>query len=391
MKLVYSLPHPADHLESEQAGHIVRARAMLAALESLGHEIIRVEAAADQRTQAAVGTYRRVVKKLLPRPVAMRMRDLARVANSRRYAGRVIEAVTQHRPDLIFETHIAFSLAGKVASEQTGCPLVLDDVSPSWEEEQQYGVGSRRLALDTHHDVTQHARLVIAVSGVIRRSLIEDGVPAQKIVTISNGINEALFHPGIDGRAQRARCGISADAVVIVFVGSFQPYHRVDLLLDAFARVSTSRPAHLLLIGAGKYLAETQAAVTNLGLDNRVTFAGRIPYQDVASYTAAGDIAIMPATNSYGNPMKVYEYMALGKTVLAPDQETITEIVTHGNNAYLFEPGNVESMAVALKTVIEDEDLRVRLGRRAADDARQHTWTKRAETLQQAIRAALAL
>ncbi|NDJ86457.1 MAG: glycosyltransferase, partial [Chloroflexi bacterium] len=176
MKIVYSLPHPADQLESSQAGHTVRARAILSALERRGHEIIRVQAAAGQQSQAAVSTYRSIVKKLLPRPIAMRLRDTARVAYSRRYAGRLIEALQQHRPDVILETHIAFTLAGKIASAETGIPLVLDDVAPPWEEEEQYGVGSRKLARQTYQEITHQARMLVAVSGAIRRLLIAEGL-----------------------------------------------------------------------------------------------------------------------------------------------------------------------------------------------------------------------
>lgn len=383
MKILYSLPHPADSLDSEQAGHTVRARAMLGALETLGHDIIRLEAASNPRSQSAVKTYRSVVKKLLPRPVAQRMRDLARVAYSRNYGARLIEAIHQHQPDVILETHIAFSVAGKMASAQTGIPLILDDVAPSWEEEQQYGVGAKQLALNTHREVTQQASLLVAVSGVIRQHLIDERIAENKIITVHNGINAAKFHTGIDSLAIRNRYHIPADAVVIVFVGSFQPYHRVDLLIEAFAHVKTD--AYLFLVGDGQRRPEAKALCEKLGLTERVIFTGRIPYEQVADYSAVGDIAIMPATNSYGNPMKIYEYMALGQAVLAPRQETITEIVTHAQDAYLFEPENVGAITEALERVIVDGELRHRLGQSAAQQAIHFTWEARAKSLEAAI------
>jgi glycosyltransferase involved in cell wall biosynthesis len=82
--------------------------------------------------------------------------------------------------------------------------------------------------------------------------------------------------------------------------------------------------------------------------------------------------------------------MALGKAVIAPDQETIREIATHGQGIYLFESENVPSMAAALKTVIEDADLRQQLGQQATQIAAAHTWRRRAETLQGAIMKVLA-
>lgn len=317
MKIVYSLPHPADRLRSEQAGHMVRANAILSALEQRGHEIVIVEAAAgaprpdaasEKRGNLAVSAYRNVVKRLLPRPVALWMRDNARVAFGRRYGARLAEIVAEARPAVILETHIAYSPGGKIASVQTGVPLVLDDVAPSWEEKYLYGTGSNRLAVAVHREVTGQASFMAAVSGPMRRFLIEDGIPEEKLVLVSNGIDPALFHPGVDGSAQRAAHGIPPEAVVIVFVGSFQPYHRVDLLLQAAARLDNAElPVWLLLVGSGKQLAETQAQAAALGLAGRTVFTGRVPSQEIAGMVAAGDIAVMPATNPYGNPMKIYE------------------------------------------------------------------------------------
>lgn len=387
MKIIYSLPHPADRLGSQQAGHVIRASALLDALERLGHTVIQLEAATEQSTQTAVGLYRKVVKRMLPRPVAMRMRDTARISHGRRYAHRLIEAIERTHPDVIFETHIAFSLAGKIASEQTGVPLVLDDVAPSWEEEQQYGVGLKEAARDIHRQVTDCARLLIAVNHTMRRYLLEEGIQASKIITVENGIDSRYFRPDVDGHVRRQQYRLPPNAVVIVYVGSFQPYHRVDLLLHAFAQIKTAPAAHLLLVGEGKYTAGAKALAQSLNLLDQVTFTGAVDYSAVASYIAAGDIAVIAANSSYANPMKLYEYMALGKPIVAPNQETITDVVTHDKNAYLFTPEDVPAMAAALKAVSEDLSLRQRLGKAASALAAEQTWDKRAETIQRALEA----
>jgi glycosyltransferase involved in cell wall biosynthesis len=386
MKIVYSLPHPADKLGSTGAGHTVRATAMLNALEQLGHEIIRLEAASEGSTQAAVGLYRNVVKKMIPRPIAMRMRDTARIAHGRRYAQRLVELIQKTKPNLILETHIAFSLASNIASSQTGIPYMLDDVAPSWEEQKLYGVGLKDQAVSIHRQVTRDAKLLVAVNQSMRRNLIQDGLPEQKIIVIENGIDDQAFHTQVSGGDVRRRYGIAEDAVVIVFVGSFQPYHRVDLLLQAFGQIQTDKQVHLLLVGEGQKSDESKALTTELGLNDRVTFVGRVDYHDVPMYLASGDMTIMPATNEYGNPMKIYEYMALGKVVLAPNQETITEIITHDFNGFLFEKENIGSMARVIKTIIEDRLLRDRLSKQASESASQHTWLKRAQKLQEALR-----
>ena len=385
MKILYSLPHPADRLGTHGAGHLVRAAALLDALGGLGHEVIRMEAAAGAGSAVPVRAYRNVVKRIIPRPIAMILRDWGRIQYGKDYAVRLVDAVAHNRPDIILETHIAFSLAGAIASSQTGIPLVLDDFAPAWEEEQQYGVGLKSQALSIHRQVSAQASILVAVNETLHRLLIEGGAVPKKVVTISNGIDPALFAPNLDGEARRTQLGFAPHDVVIVFVGSFQPSHRVDLLLRAFCQMPGGERARLLLVGSGQTYDAMRALASSLGLSERVVFTGSVSYSDVPSYLAAGDIAIMPAASDYANPMKIYEYMALGKAVVAPRQPTITEIVADQQDALLFTPGEVSAMAQALNSLVTDPALRKQLGAAARLRATGQTWQERAVLLQDAM------
>ncbi len=389
MKILYSLPHPADRLGSQQAGHVIRATAITTALQELGNDVIRIEAASAQAAQASIGFYRNVMKRFFPRRLAMVIRDAARIRHGRMYARRLIAAIDEHKPHVILETHIAFSLAGKISSMRTGVPLVLDDCAPAWEEEQQYGVGLKTAARKIHREVTGHARLVVAVNDTLHRYLLEEGIPSEKVITVENGIDQNYFHPNVDGGGRRSQYAVPDDAVLVVFVGSFQYYHRVDLLLQAFKNINPDQRLHLLLVGEGQTTQECKTYVERENLGSRVTFAGRVSYEDVASYIAAGDISIIPATNDYGNPMKLYEYMALGKAVIAPNQTTVTEIATHGLNAYLFAPENIIELSLALERLASDPALRNLLGVNGSKLAAEHTWRKRGITLTKAISEAI--
>lgn len=381
MKILYSLPHPSDRLVEQRAGHMVRASALLENLQKHGHDLIRSEAAVNSRTNATVNIYRKLVRRMLPASAAMRIRDHARIRHGRKYAESLLKLALEYEPDVILETHIAFSLAGKIVSETTGIPLVLDDCSPGREEELQYGVGLPVQALEIHREVTRHARLVVAVNQTMRGLLVADGVRPESILIVENGYDDSLFHPGIDGSNLRTLHGIPETSAVIIFVGSFQPYHKVELLLNAFNKIKDHHDIHLLLVGDGRTLQQCISHAKSIGIQDRVTFSGRIPYHQVPQYIAAGDIAVMPATNDYGNPMKIYEYMALGKAVVAPDQPTIGDLVTHGKDCYLFVPDDVASLGNALRLLALNRQLRTLLGENAAGNALNHSWRRRAETL----------
>jgi glycosyltransferase involved in cell wall biosynthesis len=390
VKILYCLPHPAHRLDSSEAGHIVRANALLAALREAGHDVLVLQAAEGAATRAAVGAHRDLVKRVLPRPLSPFFKDIPRLLLSRRFAAQVTATVRAERPDCILETHVAQTVAGVTASAATGCPLVVDDVAPWWEEEVAYGVRFRALTRRVYDQVTAGARLLVAVSSEIRRSLVDIGVPADKIVLVPNAVDARVFAAERDAAAVRRRLGIAADAVVVVFAGSFQDYQRVDRLLAAFAELAPARPVHLLLVGDGRNRPAAAALVRELGLADRVTFTGHVPYDAVADYTAAGDIAVVPATNDYGNPMKLYDYSALGKAVVAPDQSTVTDIVTHGESAWLFAKDDGAALTAALARLVDDAALRARLGGRAALLARERTWQRRGQDLARALQAVAA-
>jgi glycosyltransferase involved in cell wall biosynthesis len=389
MKILYSLPHPSDRLDVERAGHVIRANALLGSLERLGHEVIRVEASGNVGgSDLAVNTYRGFIKRYIPRSVSLRLRDAGRLVYTRIFARRLVQAVEMHRPDLILETNIAFSSAGAIASTRTGVPLVLDDVALPLEEDTEvgYGIGLKAAAVKVFRKITRQASLVIAVSGTIRQFLLKEGVDDSKIAIIPNGIDADSFSGSADGRRHREILGISDETTLLVFVGSFQPFHRVDLLLDSFAELARQYDVYLLLVGDGSTAPAAREQAERLGISSRVHFAGRIPYIRVASYISVGDIAVLSGVLDFGNPMKLIEYMAMGKAVVAPDLSVITDMATNGENILVFKDGSMESLTETLAQMVANPDLRDRLGAAALAYARSQTWDARAVDLLASLR-----
>jgi glycosyltransferase involved in cell wall biosynthesis len=380
MRILYSLSHATDTLASERAGHLLRASALLAELSRQGHEVLRIEAAGTQGSAAAVGAYRGVVRRLLPRAAALKLRDAGRLVMARRSGRRLIAAARAFRPDVILETHTSFGLAGQMAAAATGAPLVLDDVAPPWEEAEQYGAGLAELAGAIYRRVIGEASLLVAVAEPIRRHLMQCGVSEQRIIDIENGIDPALFHAAVDGRARRAELGLGGSDVAIVYVGSFQPFHRVPLLLESFARLRDER-LFLILVGEGRTQSECRAMVAALGIGDRVAFVGRVPYHDVPAFIAAADIAVQPATLDYGDSMKLREFMAVGRPVIAPRVPAIARHVDHERTGILFEADDPAALAAAIARLAADPPRRSRLGETAACLAANHSWALRAATL----------
>ena len=113
----------------------------------------------------------------------------------------------------------------------------------------------------------------------------------------------------------------------------------------------------------------------------------------MAGYVSTFDIALQPEVTAYASPLKLFEYMALGRAVIAPDAPNIREILTHGVDALLFEPNNPESLASAIRKLVADSGLRARLGAAAAEKIHREdiTWARNARRAISLVRQAQAM
>lgn len=385
MNIAYSFPKPSHALAGESAGDAVRARAMLAALRSCGNEIRVVEGKGSAIAAAAASGYRGALRKVLPRRIALAARDVIRVPLSRRLGARLAEEARSFHAEAIMETHDSLSLAGAVAAEASGLPLLVDDVAPPLEAEHFAGIGAAALHRYVFERTMAAAHRVVAVNRTMQRRLVESGIDPTKIVLVENGVDLTRFEANPDTAALRAAHAIPADNLIVTFVGSFQRYHGAELLIEALAARQRARPETILMIGEGPTQRACEAAAKALEGRADVRFIGRVENVQVPRWLQMSDVTVLPATNDYGNPMKLYEYLAAGTAIVAPDQETVREILEDGRTGLLFAPRNVRALAAALDRLADDVELRHRLQAEARVDARQHSWEERARQLMTAL------
>src|SRR5690606_32092193 len=202
----------------------------------------------------------------------------------------------------------------------------------------------------------------------------------ERVVVMPNGADPAAFNPEHDSRALRERLGLQ-EALVVGFSGILRPWHGLDLLLEAFARLAvTDSRLHLLIVGDGPIRGELDSAIAAKGLGKRVTITGRVPHAEVRDYVALMDVAVSPRATFYASPMKVLEYMAMGKAIVAPAMDNLRDVLTDGEDALLFEPEQVDSLTEALARVTADHALRAEFGRKARRVIEtERTWRHNAE------------
>jgi glycosyltransferase involved in cell wall biosynthesis len=114
--------------------------------------------------------------------------------------------------------------------------------------------------------------------------------------------------------------------------------------------------AAFLLVGDGEHRGDLESACRAEGLLGRVRFTGRKAHAQVPPLVAAMDIAVLPDSNGYGSPMKLFEYLAMGKAVVAPRVGPVEEIVRDGENGLLVPPGDAEAFAAAIRRALGERD-----------------------------------
>jgi glycosyltransferase involved in cell wall biosynthesis len=163
---------------------------------------------------------------------------------------------------------------------------------------------------------------------------------------------------------------------VLGFTGFVRDWHGLDKVIAMIAQDPPESPRHLLVVGDGPVRATLEQQARDLNIAHRVQFTGIIERDEVARYVAAFDIALQPAVVSYASPLKLFEYLALGKAIVGPDQPNILEILSADHNAVLFDPEQPDGLAGAVKRLCEDGALRhkVAANARATITEQKLTW-----------------
>jgi glycosyltransferase involved in cell wall biosynthesis len=187
---------------------------------------------------------------------------------------------------------------------------------------------------------------------------------------IPNGIPTDEYAPDPDARAQwRQAHGIEPHATVLTHIGRFATQKNHALLIEAFARVRTSAPLYLLLVGGGELENTVREQVAQLGLENRVRFLGI--RSDVADILRASDAFVL-SSRWEGNPMSVMEAMAAGLPVVSTAVGGVPELVREGETGLLVPSEDAGALARALQALVDDPVRRQAMGAAARQHAIAH-------------------
>jgi len=322
-------------------------------------------------------------------------RALFDIHNNLVFTRGAVPLVERAQPDFIYQRYARFSWAGVAAAIRTQRPLFLEyNGSEVWVGRHWDRVGSLDLLERYERLNLDAAARIFVVSDVERRNLEARGVPAKKIVVNPNGVDVERFRPGAGGGEARRELGLTGDEVVAGFVGTFGPWHGVEKLAEAIKSIPADVPVRFLLVGSGSLHAEVEKQLESEVRAGRVIFTGAVAHERVPALLDACDILVAPhvplvdRSEFFGSPTKVFEYMAMGKAIVASRLGQIGDVLSDRETALLVEPGNVRELTDAIVELVRSEESRARLGAKAREVAvENYTWKHNAQRVLDAYKS----
>jgi glycosyltransferase involved in cell wall biosynthesis len=274
--------------------------------------------------------------------------------------------------DLVYERFSLWSHAAMEWARDRAVPGILEVNAPLLEEQADHRELYDREAADrSSRRAFRAASAILAVSSPLAAYL--DGFPEARgrIHVVPNGVDPARF-------AAASRSQGTTGPFTVGFAGSLKPWHGLPVLVEAFGLFRSRHPdARLRIVGDGPGRAALEADLTRRGLRDAADLLGSVAHEEIPGHLASMDVAVAPHVKSatYLSPLKVYEYLAAGRAIVASRTRPLEEAIREGISGLLVPPGDAVALAAALERLHADPELRRRLGEAArADAVRRHSW-----------------
>lgn len=394
MKILYFSPHPDLHLHSA-SGYGTHMREMIKAFKSVGHEVEPIimggsEPSVIPGAPASPGPMKRLAKGLIPQVAWESMKDARLKQFDAGLAKKSLDqAIKRFKPDVIYERANYLQISGVEAAKQWGVPHLMEVNSPYVEESIVLKGKSWFIpaAIKAEAQQLTDTSKVLVVSTKLRDYFIErTGLSQDHFSIIPNAIDpdklkiDTSLADSIIDQYQLA------GKTVFGFVGSIFPWHGVDLLINAFKEVHQYRPdTALLIVGDGEVLEDLKGMTQSMSLSHAIHFTGMVAHQEVFTYLSCMDVCVLANSHWYGSPIKLFEYGAMGKAIIAPNNGPVNEVATHHEDAMLVDP-EVEPIISAMKFCLDQPEQRHIMAKRFQNKVlSHHTWEQNVERVLTAI------
>ncbi len=378
------------HRIASRDGQITHIEEMIEALRGLGHEVLLVGPDVHQRDSGTGGSagWVGVLKARLPAAVY----ELAEAAYSLVAFWRLWRATRAFRPDVIYERYALYQPAGVWVSWLTRVPLLLEVNAPYALARRQYnGLKLGALADAFERFTFRGAHRVFPVTQVMGDMLVQMGVRPERVRVVPNGINPKDYANLPAPEVAKRQYNLMG-RTVIGFIGFVREWDQLDRIVTWLAQRPADDPCCLFVVGDGQVRPELEHQAAQLGISHKLIFTGVVPRVQVPAIAQAFDVALQTALVPYASPLCLFEYMTLGKAIVAPDQPNHHEVLVRGVDCEMYKPDQAGSIEAALERLIADPLRTAALGaaaRKASVD-RGYMWSANAKRVTESAQEAVA-
>lgn len=273
---------------------------------------------------------------------------------------------------MVWQRHDLFAGPGRKLADKYKVPLVTNVEALAVWEAKKWGVKrpfwGNWLEKKVEAESLKQSDLISCVSQEVKDKVVSMGIPEEKVIITPNRVDSTLFHPKVDGSSIEKEYNLKGK-LVLGWTGSFRGFHALDHVVSAFDMIHKKHPnTVLMLVGDGLEFEPVKEMLSERNLSDAVIMPGRKKFNEIPQFVANFDISVVSARSAEGfhySPLKLREYMASGKPVVAPNAGDLPDIFSDGRDLLLYEAGNVESLAERILLLIEDKSKHEELSKNA--------------------------
>lgn len=295
---------------------------------------------------------------------------------------RISRSVKEKKIDFIYERYSLFMCAGIWWCKRHNIPVVLE-INDSCQVERVRPLALKKLAEKIECWIFQNATGLVFISTRFREVALEAYTQISPSVISPNAADlDNFIINKSSGEKLKIELGIEGK-IVLGYVGAFVHWHGIDWFVESIVdRLEKYPDLVLLLVGDGACFEAIKTSISRAGVSSQVILPGRVSHSEVSSYLSAMDFGILPDSNDYGSPMKLFEFMAMGKGMVAPDFSPIAEVIRDNETSWLFPANDKQACIEKVLSIVNDKDIQQQIGRNAREYIeRERQWKHNAEQL----------
>jgi len=234
-----------------------------------------------------------------------------------------------------------------------------------------------------HKKIWQRTKFLVVITSYLKTALVSQGLTADRVSVAPDGVNIDEFDPSVSQSEARQKTDLPPDKKIVLYAGSFylRDWKGVDILLEAAKQLD--KDSLLVLVGGEKTEIENikkQYPLPNLLLIERQ------PHHQIPYYLKAADVLVLPnkkgetISEKYTSPMKLFEYLAAGRPIVASDLPSIREVLSEAE-AMLVQPNDPKALADGIKKLLSDNGLAEKIARSGRQKVESYSWQGRAKNI----------